>query len=353
MPTPRRALALIVLFILTGAAHAAPAGPPEGAIAWWSFDPSRFAAASKPSPERIAMTSLLRAIVAGRVIESESVARILEGILAASEVGALPHTLAVLDFEAERGPEAAMSPTRLQMTLELDTARDHARFLRTLQAILVDAERVARAGDEAKPLGAQRQIALPGEKNAVAYTEPDWPAWREISWMSTDAQFVVALGRDAIPALVEARSAAARRGEPAAWLAHRAVVDRTRPEGEVFLEAYLSIDALRQGFPDAFSFGRARRTFEALNLSNARDVMLHARWVDPPADSTNAPAFIALDVTWSARSEAPGVIRHKRISEDRWPGRALEMDPPPGSYVMVVAAEWDSWFDQCLEIALG
>ncbi len=302
------------------------------------------------------MSSLLRALVASGVIEGESAARIIEGLLAASEIGACEHSLCVLDFAARRSPETGgMDMDRLQMALELRAGGDHARFVRTIRAILIEGER-ARAGD-ATPNGngAQRLFSLPSGAQAAAYSEPGWEPWRTVSWASLPGVFAAGLGENALETWFSAKNAKNNADSPIspAWAAHRRAVDAARPHGDVFFEAFVDIDALRRGFDTAFASGRGRRALEAMRLSNARNFMMHARWIDPPAPAPGesaGPRTIALDATWSARSNPPDHVGRLALSEDAWPAGALAMQPPPGSYVIAVRADWRNWFEFGVEL---
>lgn len=347
----RRTLAVVCLILFPFATSAMAQASafasiiPEDAIAWWRLDPSRFAA-NRADPavraQREVVVAGLRAAVASGVIADESAARTLEALLAASEVGGRKHTLCLLDLEAERAPDGTgMAPRVLRMALELETGADHASILRSVRAILVgDGQRPASAP------GVQREIELPGGVRGVAYREQGWAPWREISWASTERSFVVGLGRGALERWFEAQH---RPVEAAtSWAGHEQWVDASRPSGPIFFRAYMNFDRIRDGFPEAFVEGRTPRVLDAISLSNAREVMLHGRWIDAERTGVDIP-MIAGDITWSARSERPGVVRGLPISESTWPAR-LRMAPPPGSYLIVLRADWERWVHTALEL---
>lgn len=339
----------------SGARPESATGPgtiPDGALAWWRFDPTGFRAADAAGAERVAIAGLLRALVSGRLIESEGTSRVVEGILAAGEVGAGPHTLCVLDFQADRDADGGMDPQRLQMVLDLRARDDHRRYLRTIKAILVDAEKAAR--DQFS--GRQRRLELPGGISGVSFSETGWPRWRTVSWTSTDSSFLIGLGEGSLSRWLGARTPRGDdagtnpdRGDPP-WRAHERQVDDQRPDGDEFFHAYLDIDALRDGFPGAFAAGRAIRAFDALDLSNARCVMLHGRRIQV---DDGLPPLLALDITWESRSEPPGTVRRMAISEDAWPADAISLDPPPGSYLLVLRADWEGWLMRALDLNLA
>ena len=313
-------------------------GIPSDAVAYWRLDTSRFAASNADPAAKAQRRFLLagmRAAVASGIIKKPGAAHALEGLLAASEVGSRPHTVCLLDLTAGREPSGTgMAPSELRIVLEIETPTDHTALLRTVRAILIGD---GKAGDQ---VGAQHELTLPGGVQGVTYREPDWAPWHDVSWASTDHSFVIGLGAGAL----ERWFGAQQVDEPTepAWRAHQSFVDRVRPKGDVFFEAYLALDRVRQGFPEAFIEGRVTRVLETLSLSNARDVMVHGRWVEASAGESHAP-MIAADITWSDRSEKPGIVHGLPISESRWPTKSLRMAPPPGSYLIVMRVDWERW----------
>ena len=354
----RRSRNVWVLFLTTGlfaaglfAGGAARAAgfrsriPPE-AVAFWRFDTSRFAA-GRADPalqaQRRVLIAGLRAAVASGLIAEPKAASVLEAILAASEVGARPHTLCLIDLSAGRPPSGeGMAPSVLRLTLELESTGDHATLLRTVRAILLG------DGTEKSDGATQRELDLPGGVRGVAYRKKGWAPWHEVQWASTDHSFVIGLGAGSLERWFAAQSADEEE-TPTAWDAHRAFVDAARPAGDVFFQAYLGLDRVRTGFPYGFINGRTRRVLETLSLSNARDVMVQARWIEPPAGADHPP-LIAADVTWSARSEAPGTVHGLPISLDAWPTGAVAMAPPPGTYAIVMPVKWGRWVQTALDL---
>lgn len=337
----KTAAALALLLMVCPAFAAAPPPPPE-AIAWWRFDPARFAAAA-PSPEvraqREALLGVVRSAIAGGAMGDEKALAAVRGLLAASEIGARPHTLSVLDFAAHRPPSGAgVDMDRLQMALAIEAADGHDRFLPTLKSILLPPP------SSGSPIrGRQRAFELADGVQAVAYTEPDWEPWREVSWASTPSAFLVGLGTGSL-------SKAHAEGDAAGktpWRAHRELVDEWRAEGDVFFEAYLGIARLRDGFPEAFATGRVHRVLSRLGLLHARDLMLHARFVNMGAQ---LPPIIAIDATFTLPGDtAP---QRRALSEDRWPD-GVAISPPPGSYVIAAEMDWHEFVTLALDLWLA
>lgn len=344
LSAPAWAIAVACVVATPEVVQSTPPRIPADAVAYWRLDTTRFAGPGAADPaaqaqRRILLAGLRAAAASGLIAESRA-AGALDALLAASEVGARPHTLCLLDLAGERTATGhGLAPRTLRFALAIESSGDHALLLRTLRAILI-------GGDSDTAGGVQREITLPGAVRGVSYREPQWAAWHEIQWASTDDMFVIGLGAGSLERWFAAQAAPEPVDTP--WAPHRAMVNRVRPAGGVFFEAYLGLDQARHGFPWGFIGGRVRRVLDTVNLSNARDVMMHARWVEPAADSST-PALIALDLTYSARSERPGVVRRVAVSEDHWPAD-LPMSPPPGTYAIAMRAPWGLWVHTALDL---
>ncbi len=349
MRSTNRLARIIFLLVVAASASIAPSTraalriPPD-AVAYWRLDTTKFAGARMDPAvlaQRRVLIAGLRAAVASGLIAEPRAAGALEAVLAASEVGARPHTLCLIDLDADR-PERGegIEPNVLRMVLELESVGDHAALLRTLRAILVgDAKGDADAA-------AQRAITLPGGVTGVAFRRAEWAPWREVQWASTDRTFVIGLGAGSLDRWFGAQQAAINPDDVPAiapeWDAHRRHVADSRPDGDIIFEAYLGLDRARAGFPWGFMRGRVRRVLETVGLSNARDVMIHARWIEPRPGASHPP-LIAADMSWRARSERPEIVRSVQISEAAWPQRGVSMPAPPGTYAMVLRADWERW----------
>jgi len=226
------------------------------------------------------------------------------------------------------------------MVLELHTDRNHAHYLRTLRAILVDAER-AKTSDKSRNAERQRIIELPDGTKAIAFTQEGWPAWREISWCSTDKSFVIAIGRDALLA----RFSGDEKDQRSPWDAHTRAVDDARPEGEVFFNAYLDLAHLRRSFPEAFVRGRTPRMVRALRLNSIEQVMLHGRFVD---SVKSLPPMLVMDVT--ARAQGGDGISHHPVSIDSWDEDSMPVPAPEGSYILAIPMAWGAFAEAALDI---
>lgn len=335
--TAHRAPALILLFAACRALAGAPV--PADAMAWWRFDPTRFASTA-PTPEvraqREAMLAMVRSAVTGGAVGEGTALGAVRGLLAASEIGGRPHTLSVLDFAAHRPPSGEGADVdRLEMALEIEADGGHERFLPTIRTILLPAK-----GENGMPPGRQRAFELPGGSRAVAYTEPGWEPWREVSWASTPGAFLVGLGEGSLAHWI----APAADAREAPWIEHRAAIDAERAPGEVFFEAYLGIARLRDAFPAAFASGRAHRILSRLNLLDADDLLLQARFVEI---GEGRPAMIAIDAAYKLPGDDN--IHHLPLSADHWPDD-LTIPPPPGSYVIAAPIDWPAFVGLGLDL---
>lgn len=323
-----------------GLSRAGEIAPPAGAVSWWRFDPTSFASTKDPAPERRFFLATIRAAIASGLFGDGTSAKVIEGILAASEVGAVKHTLSLYDFEADRPPSGTgVDIQRLRMVLELHTDQNHAHYLRTIKAIAVDAER-SKGAVGASSKGVQRLIELPDGTKAVSFRFPDWPAWRELSWCSRNDSFVIAIGRGALSARFDGEAV----GREASWDAHLRTVDASRRAGNVFFGAFLDIDHLRRSFPAAFAEGRTTRMVEALHLNGASELMLHGRLVEREDER---PPMLAIDAT--TRDRASDGIRHAPVSLGAW-SDDLPDEPTGGSYVLAAPVVWEPFAWSLIDI---
>ncbi|MBX3358209.1 MAG: hypothetical protein KF745_07260 [Phycisphaeraceae bacterium] len=350
-------LAVMGAWLAASVAAAPPTAIPADSVAWWQFDPGHFKSGAGPDDGGDgalagAVESMLRIAVASRVIEDRSSAAVVQGLLAASVVGDVPHVLCAIPLGGNDSPVGEVGAV-----LSLRTLGDHRAYVRTIEAILVGGRGSGLPDEQAA--AAQRTIDLPGNRRGVAFALPGWPAWREVSWCSTEGEFVVGLGRGALD-----RWFAAAPVADGAWREHQQTVDRARPPGDVFMECYADLNALRRLYPDQFAAEPLAGVLHAMRLSNARDFMLHARWIEPanvlvgdPADPSRAaagsyagPPMIAIDASWSARSEKPGEVEREAISTSSWPENEMPMPPPPGRYVVVLPSRVLNRLDEALTL---
>jgi hypothetical protein len=315
---------------------------PSGAVAFYAMDPSAFGVQESPTPQRQLVEGAIRAALSSGLIAEKDATDILGGLLAASVVGSAPHKLCVLDFEARSLPgDERWEMTRLAAVLEVRTNRDHRSLVRTLQSILV--------GDGGQQDGTQSPIQLPGGVRGMSFTRAGWPAWRQITWASTDDAFYVAIGADALQTYLTPYPGEPGESDERQWAFHRSEVERFHEaRGDAAAELFLDVNKIRRGFSDSFAEGRLGDLFGAWGLENARSFMIHARRV--PTEQVrllgernhryDGPPTIAIDATWSSRADLPTTVGHRPVARADWPARDLRLAPPPGSYVIVAEMDW-------------
>jgi len=314
----------------------------EGAIAWWAFDPSvggagAGAGGDQPPAGRLLVEAGLRVALASGLVEEDDAAELVSGVLAASVIGRHPHRITLLDVGVRENEDGSMALDELGVVLEIRTDQAHAPFMQTIQAILVDGPAVR---DPQGDRGEQRVVELPGERQGVAFRRDGWPAWRELSWCSTEGSFLVGVGRGALVRWFDQLTDAPEAGLDGA-AAHR---EEVGSEGDRFAEFWVDVNRLRRAAPEAFGQSKLSRIVEGSGFANGRDLMIHARWLEPDTLPEGAPpALVAIDTTWSARSEPPGRINRERVSESTWPGDVIAR--PPGTYAIIARANWDRWID--------
>lgn len=326
-------------------AHSALAGPeiPHDALAWWRFDPTGFTAARSGTPGREVFLAGLRSVVSSGILGDGLGAYVAQGLLAMTDIGAVPHTVCVTELDATRRLEGTgVDVHDLKIVIQLDSPNNHEQYLRTLRALLVDAQEAGNPDDDVSD-SRQRIIDLPGRIRGVAFRRDDWKPWQEVSWCSTDDAFLVGIGENALRDWLTPDDA--HEDDTPAWLAHRALLDTDEPRGDTFAEAYLDIDGVRAAAPTIVAFGRSPRMLDALEVRTARTVMLHARSMPPPDDHT--PRMIAVDLT---ADERVGDMTRDSITSRHWLPDKVRVPAPPGSYAIAFRADWDRVLDRALAV---
>lgn len=356
-----------------------PAGVGDRAIAWWTFDPGPMqrGETQRGAAEAGAAVfeSAARVALAGGLVRDTADAPIIKVLLAASTVATTPHTLCVLRVggggaagEGAVGEvaEARAAGGRLGLVLHLRRDRDHRGFVRSIESVL--------AGGAAERGGVQRPIGLPGGRPGMTYTEAGWPPERSVSWCSDRTGFVVGLGAGALEAWFEAMDALAT--EPAApWQRHLgAVMAGGSDLGANVLWAWIDLDALRRLAPDRIGGGTVATLLESSRLCNARCFMILARLLPPAAVATRDPAVpvppalrdqpaevyagppvLAIDATWTVRSEDPtsGRVYRLGVGQSFWPAAEIGVPQPAADagWVLVARAEVRGIVEQCLALA--
>jgi hypothetical protein len=311
---------------------------PESVIAYWSFDGSRLG--DQASRERALAAAGLRGLI-GNTIAIQGGSSIAGELLRGEVLGAFPYRACLLELEVEAsaGKNGAIKPRKLGAVIEVRApAKDHVRFQEAIDAALMaDAQ-----GDGNRPR-TRKDITLPG--GAGGQSSSTGEAWQEIAWASMPEAFVVAFGEETISRWVGA--APARTSE---FNQHRGIVFRKRGRGMLVFEAYIDLNALRAKVPDEFDGRPLGDLLDAWKIANARSFMMHGALValDPPADdkepSAAGPSVLAIDVSWSARSEPPGTIGTVSVTESTWP-EGITGKPEGATWAIAMRSSVRSWID--------
>jgi hypothetical protein len=334
---PLTAAGCICALVLLAQPAAAQQIPPD-ALAWWRFDPSRFASVEQAPEGRELFIAGLRSLAVSGVA-GKSAGRFIEGLLAASEIGDAPHTIALLEMRAHRPPSGSGAEfDALRLVLQIETDSGHDRLLSTIKTILIDAPQARDAVDGGPPR--QHTLELPGGRHAVAFTRERWGPAQTISWCSLEGAFIIGLGDGALEQWFTSKP-----DQPALWTPHTVSVQADRPPGETFIEAFIDIAALRARFPDAFVSGRTPRLRSALGFDHADSCMLHGRFIEPVCAPAKTP-LIALDLTASIAD----AITRRALTEHTWPDTPGFFAPPPGSYAVVIRARWQQIYALALSL---
>lgn len=316
--------------------EAAPPAIPPDAVAFYRFDPSRF------DTKTAAFLPLALKLAEQAGLVNPDFHPIFDGILGASVAGAVPHTMCLLDLDAEHDEAAknGFRVTALQAVLVLESTRDHRSFLSTLGTILshykgeapADGDESAGQGDAQGPT--QELFDLPGGRRAARFRQPQWAAWQTVEWASLPDSFVVGLGHGSLERWVTSQGAAA----PHDLLTLHRASGAQRAAGPPFLEMWIDLDALRTKMPEVLAQGRPRRMLTTWRLDNARNWMFHGRW---------ANELLVADVTWQRRSDPLDAVASRSLTLDRWP-RDLTLPKPEGKYCVVIPIDLAGSFDRVL-----
>lgn len=318
---------------------------PAGAVAFVAFAPTVLTPGSGEDPLR----ALVEAGARGMIASCANVDRgtsVVTALLRPSVLGEAPYrvcltSLKLVPTRDRPGVEPQTMIEGLGAVVEVRIPPPHDRLEALVLAALKDDERTDRAAG-----GRIGPATIAGATRASAYTRAgDGPA-RRVEWASTASAFYVGLGEGSLAGWL-ARGEA--RGE---WLRHRSQVQARRGSSTPVAEAFLDLNALRAAAPEEFARGRFGKLAEALRIANARSAMLHVRLPRPLDETTGQPIdpapgatpLLAIDVSWSSRSEPPGTVASAAISEKSWsdvPGIA----PPatPARFAVLLRSDWPTW----------
>ncbi len=335
-----------VFLALAAAARAQPDRPPapaasadlfslpSSALAWWAFDPRTLRSGDGLDPLGVLIHRGLEACI----VDLPPLQSVADGPLAPvprlldllrNEVH--PFRVAVLDLGAEPAPEGGAKRSEPSL-----------RVTRLGAVVEVLAEGAAGA-----QLAAAAREAAPGA------------AVREET-----GRVLIGLSHEGPPgaaAILERWAAArgVRADQTQPWDGHRARASAAAgvPDGVTrgtpVVEAWVDLNALRRAMPEAFTGTPLHRVLRDWRLINARSVMVHVHRVEP--DGVRIPGggeqgyrhapLLAVELTWSARSEPRDRVNAIPIARAEWPADAPArgLAPRDGAYALIMRAEWGTW----------
>ncbi|MBL1217551.1 MAG: hypothetical protein D8M59_08645 [Planctomycetes bacterium] len=351
-----------VLMLVTLAAAAAPSafaqryGQPQTretarsesqatVLAWYRFDPSTFSSKSS------GMLPLMMRLAESQGLIKPQFQPIFDGLLAGGVMGAVPHSVTLLDLGVEPDDDrpGTYRLTTLQLVLVLETQKDHRSLLDSLRAILAHYE---GADNTREP-----ELFNASDGTRCARLQADgWPDWQAVEWASMSRQrkgFVVGIGLGSIDQWLMTQPM--NSGGPAAARQHRTLA-KAPPAPDIceqmglhseasgnrqpFLETWVNLDGLRLQVPEVMAHGLWRRMLVTWQLDNARDWMLHA---------ARDGAYLTTDVTWRRRSDSVDEIMRRPVALAGWP-RDLDLPKPPGDFVAVFPVDLEGMFDRVLSV---
>lgn len=356
---PNRNYACMLVAVVLSLAVAAPAyaqqryADPSPAVtsdngpvilAWYRFDPSTFATSSS------GMLPLMLRLAESQGLIRESFRPIFDGLLAAGVLGAVPHSVTLLDLavEVDTVDPGKWRLSRLHAVIVLETQKDHRSLLDSLRTIVTHYDSMEIPTEP-------ELFATSDGSRCARFRAETWPDWQAIEWASMSGSsrgFIVGIGNGSIERwLGTQRSSAARTIMGLHRDSARSVVEPTDYErlgitGESsgqrqsFLEVWANLDGLRQQVPEAMGQGLWRRMLVAWQLDNARDWMLHA---------SRDGKYLTADVTWRRRSDPPEEIMRRPIALAGWP-TGLNLPRPPGDFMAVVPVDLEGMFERILAV---
>ncbi|MEO0511877.1 MAG: hypothetical protein AAF108_03160 [Planctomycetota bacterium] len=273
-----------------------PEAIPEDGIGLWRFDPGPGWERDGLHPSLIALRA---AIGAGLLTDPDALlsAKIL---LALAQVGEHPHRLVVLGFEARPvDARGGMVLERLEAVLEIRTSRSHLGLVSTLQALLLPP-----GGTSRQRLRVTAGVDGKAGVEVAEFVRSDLPEWAVFAWASEPGVFTVSFGRGAMERWI------ARRGFDGKTPRGLSAMRREPgPRGRRVFEAWVDLNALRRGFPEAFDESRSLRIFDAIGIDHAREVGVLARRLG------GGPGPVSLDWLVSSRSDPPGRWWSERLAD--------------------------------------
>jgi hypothetical protein len=318
---------------------------PDGIVAYWAVDPRPLGSGSQRATALGAAT--LRGVIE-HTVNIEGTSSVEDNLLRGKILGDAPYRVCLVELVGEstipkdKRADTTVKPSNFGAVIEIRApAKDggHDRLEAAIEAALADDIR-AEGG---KPRDRKR-ITLPGGFAQVSSPGPD--AWREVTWMSAPEAFYVGFGHGVLEKWLNAKATPSRNTP---WFGQRTTVVAKRGRGTRIFEAFVDLNALRTGIPEEFGAGRIGKLLHSWHIANARTFMFHATLMNEAQEQTQkfeGVPLLALDVSWSSRSEKPGQWKTLALTEGTWPEKLTGVSrPTTGSWAVLARANLPTWID--------
>lgn len=313
---------------------------PEKFVAYWAMDPS--ALGDEDARVKAAAAAAMRGLVA-HTVNIEGGSSVADALLRPNLLGDSAYRVCLLELEGEttvpKDKKAAtvVKPAKFAAVIEIrKPAKDggHDRLAGAMEgALAADAKADGKPRDRKKvvlPTGVSAEVSAAGEDE-----------WRELAWASLPDMFVVGIGHGSVERWVSGRATA---GKSTAWVAQRNEIATKRGKGTRVFEAFVDLNALRQGVPEEFLKGRLGPLTEAWHIAADRTYMVHGTLMDGGAKAERTGlALLALDLSWSERAEKPGAWKSVALSEGKWPEGVSGLEKPSSGWAMLTRASVPTW----------
>lgn len=316
---------------------------PDGTVAFCAVDPQAFSTKAEIDPGQVLIAAGIRGLVNHALDLEETGPVDLDVMLAPGTLGPVPYRLCLLALEAGQVPgREANRPFRIgTLSAVLD--------IRSTEAdALTGALRASLSRPGARGSSSETAITLANGRRAMRFSREGEPPWRDVEWCATDSAFLVGFGRGTLDRWMANPVSKDPRPD---WTLQSLFAVRNRPPSTPVFQAYINLNALREGVSDSFFGGRFADLADAWHIANARSVMVHAGIPKPPTGQAapQSPVLISVDLTYTSRAEKPGSVHTVALSQSAWPIEAEGLPRPVTPYALLLRADWQNWAIMALE----
>lgn len=186
-----------------------------------------------------------------------------------------------------------------------------------------------------------------------AITRDGWP--RPLLWAQSSGRILLATDARALAHALTPPPEDLEDPLRIDWSGARRTVLDAQPDAQRLATLFLNINALRHEEPYSFSLGTAARLLATWRLSNTRSLAIHFGTRDVQTPDGNARLVLA-DLTWSARSSAPGQIARAPLTFPEFPSGSRAVFVPGADAVIVLPPNYRAvmdWIVQAYFAAMG